>query len=354
MGPRNVLLSLLMLFLIVGVGNASANPAQASGSDNVITGFEVFQEQDQTRLVLRGKKTPTFTVFKLKNPDRLVVDLIRTDLEGIDTPQEVDNLHIGRIATTQFKQAGSVVSRFLVGLKPDVRFSAKAEGSSVVVTIGGKNSKLFLRQAVIEKPEAAPYQWARQTAPVAEVVPAEKPQTPPPTPPKADHKVVESQGAIVPVVHGVQVGVLGQLVPVGRVGQEQFGNHRQVIRIPGPPQVLTIEQPHRGQRDAEPALGVGVAQVPPGLSHRHDEAESPVPALRRHLHPGGRGRLQGHYHPTGDRTVVATGVELEVVPATQLLLTLRQEAHGPLDGSAQFLVVGHGQALGQGQRTDGV
>ena len=51
---------------------------------------------------------------------------------------------------------------------------------------------------------------------------------------------------------------------------------------------------------------------------------------------------------------VATGVELEVVPATQLLLTLRQEVHGPLDGSAQFLVARHGQALGQGQRTDGV
>jgi len=132
----------MVLTALVLTGSALADPATTTGTQNVITRLDIHSEQDYTRVVLRGSKTPNFTVFKLKNPERLVVDLIHTEVQGVDAPRIVDDGRIGRIATARFRQAGSTVSRFIIGLRPKVRFQAKAEGSAVVVTITGQGAKI--------------------------------------------------------------------------------------------------------------------------------------------------------------------------------------------------------------------
>ena len=135
MASRKVLISLMAIPLLV-MGGAALSGESAGGLDNVVTALEVQNGPVSTQVVLHAKSTPTFTVFKLKNPDRLVVDLIHTDLaEATKKPLKVDDARVGRIATSQFKQAGSVVSRVIFGLRKPVRFQAKAQGQSVVVTI---------------------------------------------------------------------------------------------------------------------------------------------------------------------------------------------------------------------------
>jgi hypothetical protein len=142
MGSSKILPSLMVLAALVLTGSALAGPATTTGTQNVITRLDIHSGQDSTRVVLRGSKTPNFTVFKLKNPERLVVDLIHTEVQGVDAPRIVDDGRIGRIATARFRQAGSTVSRFIIGLRPKVRFQAKAEGSAVVVTIAAKGAKI--------------------------------------------------------------------------------------------------------------------------------------------------------------------------------------------------------------------
>ena len=143
MGSSKILPSLMVLAALVVTGSALADPATTTSGANVITRLDIHSEQQSTRLVLQGTKTPNFTVFKLKNPERLVVDLIHTELQGVDAPRIVDDGRIGRIATARFRQAGSTVSRFIIGLRPKVRFTAKAEGSAVVVTItGARNGRV--------------------------------------------------------------------------------------------------------------------------------------------------------------------------------------------------------------------
>ena len=176
MGSSKILPSLLVLTALVLTGSALADPAATTGTQNVITRLDVHSGQDSTRVVLRGSKTPNFTVFKLKNPERLVVDLIHTEVQGVDAPRIVDDGRIGRIATARFRQAGSTVSRFIIALRPKVRFSAKAEGSAVVVTIASKG-------AVITKAPPAP------VAPAPVPAPAVKKEEP-----KKDFQVVDRQG----------------------------------------------------------------------------------------------------------------------------------------------------------------
>ncbi|MBW1808857.1 MAG: AMIN domain-containing protein [Deltaproteobacteria bacterium] len=192
MGSRKVLVSLLMLLALFLAGAVAAEPATSKAADNIITGLDVHPGQHSTRIVLRGEKTPTFTVFKLKNPDRLVVDLIHTDLRGVDIPTSVEDAHISRIASTQFKQAGSIVSRFIIGLKPDVRFNAKADGPAVVVTISSKDA---VRQPSSIEPAVttkSPITREKIAEPVESKVMVVK--TPPVKTPPKDFRVVKSHG----------------------------------------------------------------------------------------------------------------------------------------------------------------
>jgi type IV pilus assembly protein PilQ len=193
-----------MLLALVIAAPTAAGPTSTTSSapkvDNLITALDVVKEQHYTRVVLRAKKTPTFTVFKLKDPDRLVVDVLHTDLDSVDAPKEVNDSRIGRIATTQFKQAGHMVSRFIIGLKAGVRFGAKAEGMAVVVTISDKD---YWAQAEKE-PAKSMARLAKKDLPPPEqdnlgVQPKVKPLTD--TRPKKsesqakkDHRIVESHG----------------------------------------------------------------------------------------------------------------------------------------------------------------
>ncbi len=180
-----ILPSLAMLAVLILAGSAPADPAAQAGAENVITRLDIYPEQHSTQVVLRGSRTPNFTVFKLKNPERLVVDLIHTRVQDVDAPRIVDDGRIGRIATARFRQAGSTVSRFIIGLRPKVRFRARAEGSAVVVTIFTKDAAGKPRAAAA--PVAAPPTVEKRE-------PAEAPQKQKPEKEKKDYRVVESRG----------------------------------------------------------------------------------------------------------------------------------------------------------------
>ncbi|MBW2701031.1 MAG: type IV pilus secretin PilQ [Deltaproteobacteria bacterium] len=190
MASRKVLISLLAIPLLV-MGGAAFSGESTDGSDNVITGLEVQKGSTSTQVLLRAKKTPTFTVFKLKNPDRLVVDLIHTDLtEAAAKPIKVNDSRVGRIATAQFKQAGSVVSRVIFGLRKGVRFEARAQGQSVLVIITDEDAPK--RPIQVAKAEEAPMASDDEPNDLAE--PAEIKAEPAAPAKSKDFEIVTSKG----------------------------------------------------------------------------------------------------------------------------------------------------------------
>jgi len=221
MASRKVLVSWLTV-LALGVGGAATGAA--GEADNLVSGLEVQPGAHATQVVLHARSAPTFTVFKLKNPERLVLDVLHADL-GPDArqPRVVDDGRIGRIGTTQFRQAGSLVSRVIIGLREGVRFDARTAGNSVIVSIQDKDAPAAAAVAAAPAPEAVP-----APAPEAVPAPAEAPaaapvvaaEVPPPPAPAPDFRVIEThgqrEGAAQVAIRRVRPGASGVAIDTNR------------------------------------------------------------------------------------------------------------------------------------------
>ena len=101
--------TLILAFFITSMASAS--------SRNVIDSVDVVGD-DQDRIIrIHTGTRPTFTVFKLTNPMRVVIDVSGGDVEGIDGPLDIDDGIIEQIATRQFSSNGFYVGRIIVILK---------------------------------------------------------------------------------------------------------------------------------------------------------------------------------------------------------------------------------------------
>jgi type IV pilus assembly protein PilQ len=130
MNRHSVLTTLLSLAPLSAAAPAWAAPA------NIISGIEV-QDGDPARLIIHGSQEPTFTVFRLGQPPRVVVDLANADLSHVKTPAESRSAEapITTVTTTQFKDPAHPIGRVVIALGKDTPFDVKAEGHNVVVTL---------------------------------------------------------------------------------------------------------------------------------------------------------------------------------------------------------------------------
>jgi type IV pilus assembly protein PilQ len=75
---------------------------------------------------------PEFSLFRLKNPSRVVVDLPGVEVAGLDTPSP--RAGVTAITTTQFRGRNGPVGRVVVVLADDADVDAFVRGDAVVVT----------------------------------------------------------------------------------------------------------------------------------------------------------------------------------------------------------------------------
>ncbi len=77
---------------------------------------------------------PVFTVFRLQDPDRLVVDVANAQ-KGALSGHYDGNGPVTGVVVSQFADGRSQVARLLVGLDHASRYDVRAEGSTLVVTV---------------------------------------------------------------------------------------------------------------------------------------------------------------------------------------------------------------------------
>src|SRR5690242_14092351 len=63
-----------------GIALALATPAHAGGSKNEIRDVSIEDRGSVTEIRLRGSGTPTFSVYRLERPTRVVVDVAQATL----------------------------------------------------------------------------------------------------------------------------------------------------------------------------------------------------------------------------------------------------------------------------------
>ncbi len=181
--------------------------AAVAGELNSLRGLEVVKTPTGAQVVVDGSRAPTFTVFRLNDPDRLVVDLSQADGAAIKGRHEGAG-PVGGVVASQFSDDRSKVSRLLVALDKGAKYDVRADGNRVVISIDGADGKAELSQAHPVDASLGNGEAKVAAAPAAEKAVAApspvEPQVAEAAPAKAENGVVASRVDEKPVKNPAQ------------------------------------------------------------------------------------------------------------------------------------------------------
>lgn len=130
--------------LFVGAVAGLAAPAAAAGpagDGNIIGAVRVEEAQGAVRVVVDGSATPSFTVFRLANPERVFIDIAGARVDSVLSPLRVDNGVVDQVVTMQLHDERKTVGRVIVGLEQAAPYRVRAEGSQLVMEIAAQARK---------------------------------------------------------------------------------------------------------------------------------------------------------------------------------------------------------------------
>ncbi|MBL8952255.1 MAG: AMIN domain-containing protein, partial [Myxococcaceae bacterium] len=142
----------------------------AAADLNALKGIEVRSTPTGGQVVVTGSRAPIFTVFRLGEPDRLVVDLTAADAAGVIGHKDGTG-PISGVVASQFANERSNVGRVLIALDGATKYDVKADGNRLLINVDGKVSP-----AAAAAPAAAVAAKAEPAAVAA--APAEPPAAP--------------------------------------------------------------------------------------------------------------------------------------------------------------------------------
>ena len=126
---KTLLAGLLLLGALPGAG--AARTAEA----NVIRSVDVDEANGALELSVEGSRPPSYSVFKLQDPQRLVIDLNDADVSKIPSPHPIGKAGVVSFATAQYHDERSSVGRVIVTLDGPQRYEVVPRGDAVVVRV---------------------------------------------------------------------------------------------------------------------------------------------------------------------------------------------------------------------------
>lgn len=129
-GGQRLLGAMMLLGALALVPAASA---KSNAVKNVVKGVRVAGDGEMRDVIIETAGEPTFTVFRLSDPMRVVIDISGGDISKLDGPVKIDDGVVTQVAVQQFNSDGFSIGRLIVGFNHDVSYDVKAEGTSIVV-----------------------------------------------------------------------------------------------------------------------------------------------------------------------------------------------------------------------------
>ncbi len=105
---------------------------------NRIHAIDVAEKDGAVELAIQGTRAPSYTVFKLQEPPRLVVDLAGADVSKVASPVQIGKAGVLAVSTAQYKDERSSVGRIIVALDGPRRYEVAPRGEAVVVRVMGE------------------------------------------------------------------------------------------------------------------------------------------------------------------------------------------------------------------------
>ncbi|MFH1626126.1 MAG: AMIN domain-containing protein, partial [Pseudomonadota bacterium] len=139
---RRFILSCLLLsaFVIFGcspkslqVKQGSIKPGEKLAGE--IERLEISEEMERTKVAIHGSSPITYTVYKLAEPPRIVVDILQADLGKLMGTIAVNNGTINTIKSTQVDSEAGTVGRIAIGLDKIVDYDVVKETNSLILYV---------------------------------------------------------------------------------------------------------------------------------------------------------------------------------------------------------------------------
>lgn len=124
----------LLAALVASAVCLSASPAGAGGTANRVTTVDTSETDGVTEIRIRGTRTPTFTVYKLRQPTRVVVDIANAEL-GESVESSINTWGVSHVSASSLDGGSQSVVRVVVRMARPGAYKVKAVGKDVVVTV---------------------------------------------------------------------------------------------------------------------------------------------------------------------------------------------------------------------------
>ncbi len=138
---RKTLAVLVAAFgMSIGASAFAGSPGDEEGSEaeaNRVSGLDVEQKSDGTYLRLASTQTPSFSVFKLKRPLRLVVDVSNSNLGVDEGMRKVEDGVVSRVSLLEGEEEGRSRVRLIVGFAQSTHYDVRTEDNEVVIFVEG-------------------------------------------------------------------------------------------------------------------------------------------------------------------------------------------------------------------------
>ncbi len=145
----------------------------SAAEPNVVRAIQVADREGAVELAIEASRPPSYTVFKLQDPPRLVVDLAGGDVSQVASPIEVGKAGVIAVSTAQYKDERSAVGRVIVALEGARRYEVAPRGNAVVVQVfeKGVEGKGATRKSAIDALAAMKPPTTVSSPPIARMMP---------------------------------------------------------------------------------------------------------------------------------------------------------------------------------------
>jgi type IV pilus assembly protein PilQ len=245
-----------LMSMVVALAVAILGVGAEAAELNSLKDLKVVQAGSGTQVVVTGTRAPTFTVFRLSGPERLVVDLSSADATGIKGHHEGRGPVSGVVAS-QFSDERASVGRVLVALRQAAQYDVRADGNRVIISVeGAAAEEPQAQQAAAPPPPAEPKSLVEPKALV-------EPKRPAPASPEPAPAVASAPAPLPENVVAAEVDEREVAQPARRITALSFAGDTLRVRADGEIaryEVLELADPPRLAVDV---YGVGLTARTP-------------------------------------------------------------------------------------------
>lgn len=151
--------------VLVASGVARADDAKVGIR---IDAVDVVPTDDGAEITIRGDQRPEYSLFKLSNPTRVVIDMPGADVASTKVPSSLPGeALVAGVTTTQFRGRTGPVARVVLVLRVDVELEAKQAARAVVLLARRATATTTATAATLPAP--SPVAAAASSSPVIEL-----------------------------------------------------------------------------------------------------------------------------------------------------------------------------------------